>query len=380
MVLFLFFIVLYIRILMKEERIWQLVSLKFSGEATAGELAELHHLLQADPALSFTISQVEQIWKDSTYTPELSVEAAFKRHLQRLNHQSAGSSIEHKDADTGLGAEPKKSLLTRRIIRMSSIAAAAIIAIVLLYKVNFRKDKPASVAANIVATKPGSKSKISLPDGSQVWLNADSKITYYEDYGISVRAVELTGEAYFDVVKDKNRPFIIHTKSIEVKVLGTAFNVRSYPNEKTSVTSLIRGSVEITVNDNPGKKIILRPNEKLVVQNDQRRAADTQQDASVKDGPLLLLSQLHFVNGDSSSVETYWTKNKLAFEGETLENVAKKIERWYDVKVIITSDSLKSEIYTGIFEDDSLPEVMRALQLTGNFRYTIKKKEVVISP
>src|SRR5205085_10891901 len=91
-----------------------------------------------------------------------------------------------------------------------------------------------SIAQNTVMTKPGSKSKLQLPDGTQVWLNSDSKITYGESFMGATREVQLSGEAYFDVVKDKEHPFIIHTQSIDLKVLGTAFNVRSYANEKNT--------------------------------------------------------------------------------------------------------------------------------------------------
>src|SRR4029078_631833 len=100
---------------------------------------------------------------------------------------------------------------------------------------------------NTVSTKRGSKSKVQLPDGTQVWLNADSRIAYNEKFQGNLREVTLEGEAYFDVVRDEKRPFVIHTAAIDIKVLGTAFNVRSYANEKNTETSLIRGSIEVTL-------------------------------------------------------------------------------------------------------------------------------------
>ena len=86
--------------------------------------------------------------------------------------------------------------------------------------------------SNEVSTQPGSKSKIQLPDGSTVWLNAGSKLTYTKDFGKEIREVTLIGEAFFDVTKMKEKPFIIHTSSINIKVLGTAFNVKAYPEDK----------------------------------------------------------------------------------------------------------------------------------------------------
>ena len=197
-----------------------------------------------------------------------------------------------------------------------------------------------------------------------------------------MREVQLTGEAYFDVVKDKSRPFIIHTHSIDLKVLGTAFNVRSYENEKNTETSLIRGSIEVTLRNNPDKKIVLKPNEKLLVHNDDFAIGSTGRTAAKKkdeEGPMMVLSKVHFEKNDSVATETLWVKNKLVFDTENLENVALKIERWYDVKVIITDDKLKKDHYHAIFDDESLQQVMDALS-TNSFKYTINKKEVTIKP
>jgi ferric-dicitrate binding protein FerR (iron transport regulator) len=299
--------------------------------------------------------------------------------LQRLSNHFSSPALQYENGENPLPEPSFRKNNVRRLIRIATLTAAAIITMVLIFKFSIQQQATIPEAANIVTTKPGSKSKINLPDGTLVWLNADSKITYTEDFNGSERVVELTGEAYFDVVKDKNRPFIINTKSIKIRVLGTAFNVRSYPNEKTSETSLIRGSVEVTMNDSPDKKIILKPNEKLVVKDVTLKSAQKATDFGADETPLLKLVPLHYINGDSTSIETYWTKNKLAFDGESLESVARKIERWYAVKVIIKDEGLKTENYTSAFEDESLPEVLNALKLTGNFKYTINKKVVTIT-
>ena len=104
-----------------------------------------------------------------------------------------------------------------------------------------REDIPSKSVNNTVSTKGSYKASINLPDGSKVWLNGDSKITYDGDFQGKTREVHLSGEAFFDVAKDKTRPFIIHTRTINLKVLGTAFNVRSYDNEKETETALVHG-------------------------------------------------------------------------------------------------------------------------------------------
>jgi ferric-dicitrate binding protein FerR (iron transport regulator) len=271
-----------------------------------------------------------------------------------------------------------------RWLWLVSGAAAAVIVFFLFFdreSVVMKTVQP--VAQNTVSTKSGSKSKIQLPDGSQVWLNADSRLTYNETFSGAFREVQLIGEAYFDITKDKGHPFLIHTSSVDIRVLGTSLNVRSYTNEKNSETVLIHGSIEVTLRNNPDKKIILKPNEKLVVQNGAAtidHSSVASQGHHQEEEPLMTLGKAHYKQKDSIATEVLWVKNKLAFDKETLESVALKIERWYDVKVIITDESLKNTEYSGVFEDENVRQVMEALRLSGNFKYTINKKEITIKP
>src|SRR5690606_10988350 len=117
-----------------------------------------------------------------------------------------------------------------------------------------------------IMTQKGVRKQLILPDGTEVWLNADSKLSYDNSMNDSdIRSVNLEGEAFFDVVKDVHRPFYIVTKEISIKVLGTAFNVKAYPEENKTETSLLRGSIELVVNERPKEKFMLKPNEKLAV-------------------------------------------------------------------------------------------------------------------
>jgi ferric-dicitrate binding protein FerR (iron transport regulator) len=257
----------------------------------------------------------------------------------------------------------------------AAVAASVLAAFLLLLPAGNPK-----VASNTVSTKAGSKSKIQLPDGTQVWLNADSKLKYNQDFMGAFREVQLTGEAYFDVAKDKAHPFIIHTGSIDVKVVGTSFNVRSYPNEKTTETALIQGVVEITLHNNPDKKIILRPSEKLTVQNQPSAAPVTPAKDSIReDEPMLTLGKIRFGKTDStSSIETMWVRNKLAFENETFGRIIAEMERWYNVKFVIKNEALLDTHLTGIFENKSLAEVMEALRVSASFQYRVKEGTVTV--
>ena len=116
--------------------------------------------------------------------------------------------------------------------------------------------------------RQGSRTHLTLPDGTMVWLNAGSRLSYGKNYNTATREVNLTGEAFFDVAHNTQKPFLIHTARIDVQVLGTSFNVKSYPTDRTTEATLIRGSIEVSIKDRPSEKIILRPDEKLVVAND----------------------------------------------------------------------------------------------------------------
>lgn len=182
------------------------------------------------------------------------------------------------------------------------------------------------------------------------------------------------------MVRDETRPFVIHTNAIDVKVLGTAFNVRSYEDEKNTETSLIHGSVEITLLNSPDKrKITLKPNDKLIVPNKEVPPVSKKPEherLSFKQ-PVLTIGKINYEKKDSSVIETLWIKNRLAFDGEPLEEIALKIERWFDVQVTITDEKLKKEPFSAVFDDENLQQVMEALKLTG-LKYNINKKEVTI--
>ncbi|MFT3933254.1 MAG: FecR family protein [Chitinophagaceae bacterium] len=373
---------------MDEEKFWQLLSVKLSGEATAEELEVLHAYLQTHPEMYLQSQMLTQMWKKSN-TAHTSTDDFFNRHLQRLSNQPdvlAVTITADNTSDESIPSEEtitiKRNRIRRWLLPMSGVAAVLLF-LCIRNSGPGKKDSFKHVAQNTVTTRKGSKSSVQLPDGTVAWLNADSKLVYNEDFSGDFREVSLQGEAYFDVVKDKSRPFIIHTKTIDIRVLGTAFNVRAYETEKNTETALFRGSVEVTLHNSPEKKIILKPNEKLSVNNKSLAFSTTQKDDNNKNRSAtvadITVGKVHFEAKDSSAWETLWIKNKLVFDEETLEEVAQKIERWYDVKVIINGDNdLKKTAYSAIFENESLTQVMEALKITGGIKYTINKDVITI--
>jgi ferric-dicitrate binding protein FerR (iron transport regulator) len=311
---------------------------------------------------------------------------ALNRHLQRLSNHLSTPTLNYEAGATEelpvlLPAESRGGRIYRMLGPIAGIAAAVILIFFISHPSNIKSEHLQRTAENTISTKPGSKSKVQLPDGSQVWLNADSRITYNESFRGPFREVQLTGEAYFDIARDKDHPFIIHANSIDVRVLGTSLNIRSYSNEKNTEAVLIHGSIEVTLRSSPDKKIILQPNEKLVVQNGKAVVIKgTPSVQKYEDAPVMTLGKAHIDSKDTVATDVLWVKNKLAFDQETLEEVGRKIERWYDVKVTITDERLKHVAYSGVFEDESLRQLMEALRMTGNFRYSINKKVVTITP
>ena len=369
---------------MEEEKFWELLSLQLSGEASKEDLEALEDLLQKNPSLGLQAGLMVQLWKSGNSTDSKASDDFYNRHLQRLSNRPDIYSLP-VDSFTEAGSagpEEKVTPALRRWWPLAGIAASLLIAFIIFSNSNNNKKKENAVAQNTVSTRKGSKSDIQLPDGTKAWLNADSKLTYDDNFRGEFREVYLEGEAYFDVVKDKFRPFIIHTKTLDIRVLGTAFNVRAYESEKNTETALFRGSVEVTLHNNPEKKIVLKPNEKLMVNNKSLQfntSGNAKKTADNNTAFNITVGKVHFQVKDSSALETLWIKNKLVFDAESLEEVAGKIERWYNVKVVINGDEgLKSTAYSAIFENETLAQVMEALKITGNFKYSINKDIVTI--
>jgi transmembrane sensor len=378
---------------MNEERVWYLLSVQLSEEATAEELEELNSLLQQHPELGLRTDIMRNIWRSKQSRLAGPVASNhFDKHLQRLSNHLAQPALQFETEGFDNGFNEMEPVPPRNRIQWlwlaTGVAASVLIFFLVFSPAGKKADKP--VAGNTISTRPGSKSKVELPDGTQVWLNADSKLTYGQHFLGSTREVTLTGEAYFDVahatsVETGQRiPFIIHTSSIDIKVLGTAFNVRSYPGEKTIETALIRGSVEVTLHNNSDKKIVLKPDEKLIVRNDNATVISTkteQADSAVinTDEPMITLSKIRPYKEDTSAhYETMWVKNKLAFENESFDRMLPELERWYNVTILIKNESLKGLHFTGVFENKSLADVMEALSYSRGFHYDIQGAQVTI--
>jgi ferric-dicitrate binding protein FerR (iron transport regulator) len=210
---------------------------------------------------------------------------------------------------------------------------------------------------NTVNTPRGGQYQVILPDGSKVWLNAESSLRFPTAFSGEERNVELTGEAYFDIAKDARKPFIVAVNSMEVEVLGTEFNVMAYANEGTVNTSLLRGAVRVR---NAGTVSVLRPG---------------QQARLYKDG------RLSVVNHPFIEDEAAWKDGMFIFNDEHLGSIMRRISRWYNVEIIFTTETMKSKVFTGqISKHEQLSEVLKMLELTNAVHFNIENRKVTVTP
>ncbi len=235
-----------------------------------------------------------------------------------------------------------------------------------------------------IVANNGSRSRSLLPDGTTVWLNAGSKLHYENDFNGSSREVRLEGEAFFDVVKQVDRPFIVHTSGIDIRVLGTAFNVKSYPEDKTVETTLYRGLVQVSRQEDIAKKPIqLKPNEKLIL---PKQAAKEEVKLSEAKTPLakqtpasFIITHIDSTKKESERFETAWLYSRLEFRGDSFEELAHKLERWYNVTIVFADEKVKYLNFNGSFEKENVDQAFKALQAAVPlFKYKIKDNEISV--
>lgn len=206
----------------------------------------------------------------------------------------------------------------------------------------------------------GQKSALLLSDGSKVWLNADSRLHYNKDFGISgTRDVYLEGEAFFEVAPNPSKPFIVHTTGISVRVLGTAFNVKSYPQDQTIETTLVHGKVSINKKgeDEEDGSLILKPNQRAVFTKESKTVNVEQ------------------VIADRA---TSWRLDKLIFDETPFYDVIPQLERWYDVTIHVENRSDLNCGLTAEIEKERLEDVLKLFETTHQISYTISEKEIFI--
>jgi transmembrane sensor len=212
-----------------------------------------------------------------------------------------------------------------------------------------------TAAQNSMVTPRGRQYQLVLSDGTKVWLNASSSITFPTTFVQNERRVSITGEAYFEVAKDKNHPFIVTANATEVKVLGTHFNINSYPEEKSTKTTLLEGSVEVR---NRNEKSLLHPGQQAVQ---------------------TISGALSVKNIENFDEVMAWRKGLFYFSNTSLENVMQQLSRWYDVAIVFEKGVVPRNFDGEISRELNLDEVLKILE-TNNIHFKIEGKTIRVLP
>lgn len=223
----------------------------------------------------------------------------------------------------------------------------------LIYSVLDSSDEPTEILTNTISTPKGGQYRISLPDGSQVWLNAASRLTFPTVFTGESRRVELVGEAYFEVARNKKLPFRVITPKEEVEVLGTHFNVNSYRDEESSTVALLEGKVKVSLPSLEFK--VLNPGEQTIVKGE-----------SLEVHPVDLSEAIAWKNGE------------FMFHNESMKSVMQKIARWYDVEVILKPELENISIWGSVSKYENIKEVLKIIEMTGSVHFNIEERRIYV--
>lgn len=250
----------------------------------------------------------------------------------------------------------------RRMIAGFAFAALALFAFISIFSFRQGRASISNQMAEIVISVPkGARTSTQLPDGTVVWLNAGSRLSYSQNFGIDERLIDLVGEGYFEVARNERLPFSVTTDHLQVRVLGTKFNLRDYPEDADATVSLAEGSVALLVRTAPEEEFRLQP--------DQRASLNK------RTGKIT-------VEEHESATASQWTDGRLVFDGEALESIILDLERNYDISIVVMDDALLGLHFYGAFlrQEQSLTEIMDALAATGRLEYEQDGRTIKLYP
>ena len=215
-------------------------------------------------------------------------------------------------------------------------------------------EKPTELLYNTLTTGRGNQYQLILPDGSKVWLNAASSITYPTTFSGAERKVAITGEAYFEIARDETHPFIVQRKEMSIQVLGTHFNVNAYDDEDALKTTLLKGSVKVTKGS---ESSILRPGQQAILSRGNAPI-------KVADHP------------DIDEVMA-WKNGTFRFNDATIESIMREMARWYDVEVIYNT-RVSQHFIADVPRDVPVSELLKLLELTDQVHFKIEGKKITV--
>ncbi len=296
-------------------------------------------------------------WDDIKIT-DISDDELVQRRLDRIHHTINLNQSER------LGRGKVRFLSKRKssFVQFISRAAAILLFPLLTLFVYIRFFQPELYSMLTVSQEyeivspPGSRTQLKLSDGTKVWLNHGSRMIYPQKFTEDTRTVELTGEAYFEVAPDKTKPFVVEASGMAVKAVGTAFNVKAYPDDPNIETTLESGKVIILRNASGMKTEVcnMTPGQHFIFNT---------------------ISSKYSLKTEDPSKYVSWREGKLIFQDDHLDQVANRLSRWYNVKVILKDSGLSSLTYTATFVDETLDQILEMLEIVTPISYTISDRQ-----
>ncbi len=328
-------------------RIYQIIRIHLSGNPTLEESHFLKQWLDESEDHILLYREMQQAWREKSAEPQLiNTDELAEKIWKRANDQA-----------------PNKNSYTENIwqywVKVAAVLLLFIGAATVLYFAPFTPSESEALTQNDTIIKynpPGQKSRFNLPDGSIVWLNAESTLSYNPSAFDSLRQVFLSGEAYFEVAKDSTRKFVVLSGRLNTTALGTAFNVQAYPNTQVVEVALVEGKVKIGA---PGIIAeILGPGNALTY---DQQSQHTKKSTFEKDSVL------------------GWKDGILIFKGDSLDEFINKTERWYGVDIEVSGVPSDLWSLTGYYENVSLEHMLEDIKFTSGFTYELKKNQVKIT-
>lgn len=301
----------------------------FAGTATLEEKEAIMHWMESDPGNKQFLLKERKLYN-----------AVLLHGEDKQVQQQAGR---------------QQYFLHRGIARFLRVAAMIVVAFGLGYFWQSEKTE-GSIAMQTISVPAGQCVNVTLPDGSNIWLNAQTTIQYPVSFNKENRQVKLDGEAYFDVAKDSKRPFIVNTKECSVEVLGTKFNIDAYSSRDKFETVLMEGSVKVSMLDDPTQAVSLKPNNKVYRSNGK------------------LLTQ------KVSNYERYrWKEGLICFVDEPFKVVMEDLEKFYGLTIVVNNQKVTQYLYTGKFKQtDGVDYALSLLQKNIHFTYQRDRENHIV--
>jgi transmembrane sensor len=340
------------------------VLLKYLESAEAGEAKDtIQQWLDDSRTKDDLYEESLKFWNGITLGPKITGEYNEDSVLDKIHHNIK--------IEEGVFINKDKSKIgyIHYLSRIAAVLFIPLLAASLLLLFQVQSFKSENFWAEIQAPY-GTRTEFHLPDGSTGHLNGGSTITFPTRFTGKIRNINLTGEAFFNVVSNHKRPFVVSTEKIDVKVTGTSFDVMAYPDEETTEVTLLNGKVEVfKKRENVITSIgVLKPDESMIynAKSDSRK-----------------------IRSGNNADKVSWVEGKLVFKYEPFEEVVRKLNRWYNVNIEIKDTLLESYIYYGSFQNEPLDEVLKLLQYTAPIKYqdiqrkrkqdgTFEKREIEI--